>query len=85
MSKVSRSTYQKMSEKYKSLLRDMYTICMHPVAWESIEVRRKWTKVFKEQEEFNALLKDIATKYIKEHPEYDIMKWKSNPPPDKKQ
>jgi len=76
MSNVSRSVYQKLKEENKRLLLDLYVLTMTPISIESINTRKKWRDKFTEEAEFNALLKEVAQQYIKEHPEYDIMKWK---------
>jgi hypothetical protein len=34
----------------------------------------KWAEHFRKEDEFNNMMRDFAKKYIKEHPEYDIMK-----------
>lgn len=76
MSSVSRSVYQKLKEENKRLLHDLFVISMNTGTFESIEVRKKWRDKFTKEIEFNALLKEVARQYIKDHPEYDIMKWK---------
>jgi len=78
MSAVSRSVYQKLKEENKRLLRDLYIISMKPVSLECIEVRKKWREKFTEEHEFSALLKEVCQQYIKDHPEYDITKWKNS-------
>jgi hypothetical protein len=76
MSSVSRSVYQKLKEENKRLVNDLFVITMNPLTLESIQVRQKWCKKFTEEREFNAMLKEVCTKYLKEHPEYDITKYK---------
>lgn len=77
MSAVSRSVYQKLKEENKRLLNDLYIIAMKPVTFEAIEIRKKWRDKFLKEQQFNALMKEAAQQYIKDHPEYDITKWKS--------
>ena len=71
MSTVSRSVYQKVCEENKRLKADIKII----VDGESGQVQKyfstmlKWRKVFKEEKEFNSLMKEAAIQYINDHPE----------------
>jgi len=70
MSKVSRAVYQKLSEKHKALMSDMRKIVMQEPKGKETFV--KWRKHFLEEHLFHMMLKDVAKKYLKEHPEHDV-------------
>lgn len=71
---VSRSVYQKLAEENKKLKSDLKILCFDKPSVDSIMVRAKWKIHFLKEVNFNSLMKDFATNYIKEHPEYDITK-----------
>ncbi|HLG26241.1 MAG TPA: hypothetical protein VI423_00480 [Paenisporosarcina sp.] len=71
---VSRSVYQKLAEENKKLKADLKILCFDKPSVDSITVRAKWKIHFLKEANFNSLMKDFATNYIKEHPEYDITK-----------
>lgn len=70
MSKVSRSTFQKLAEENKRLLHDIYNLTKDGEDYAKFETRGRWKKHFREEREFNELLKEVSKKYIDEHPEY---------------
>ena len=73
MTKVSRSAYQKLKEENKRLMADLKLICHTDVRDNSDwECQGKWFEYFKKEAEFNAMTKEVAVAYLKEHPEYDI-------------
>jgi hypothetical protein len=74
MSKVSRSTYQKVAEENKRLLADI-KILVGIMDERYLEVYGKWIKHFKEKKQFNDIMVWAAKEYIKKHPEYDITKY----------
>ena len=63
MSKVSRSTFQKVCEENKRLKADIWGLIHHMQP-----IRDKWEKTFREEREFNALLKEAAKRYMEENP-----------------
>ena len=71
MSKVSRSVYQKLAEENKRLKADLRTIVMasKPLSDYEIETIRKYRKQFQEEDYFNLVMKEVASEYIKQHPE----------------
>lgn len=72
MSKVSRSTYQKVVEENKRLKSDIRKLVEG--TWNELsEVTKKWQAEFDKEREFNALMQRAAKEYLKEHPEYDII------------
>ncbi|HUM53526.1 MAG TPA: hypothetical protein PK431_17030 [Chitinophagales bacterium] len=74
MSNISRSVYQKVCEENKKLLHDIFILVddkysFHP---ERVLVKIKWSDKFKKDKQLAALIKEAASEYIKEHPEFDI-------------
>ncbi len=68
MSKVSRSVYQKLKEENKKLLRDIKTL-VGPVNKNRINTFRRWQNYFRNEKEFNTMMKEVATKIILKNPE----------------
>ena len=68
MSKVNRSTYQKVAEENKRLLADIKLLVEDGMpSAEKILCIGKWRDKFKKEKEFNALMKQAAKRYIKDH------------------
>lgn len=67
MSKVNRSTYQKAIEENKKLLADIKLLTEKHISAEQILCIGKWRKKFREEKEFNVLIKNAAKQYIKDH------------------
>jgi len=63
MSKVSRSTYQKVKEENKRLLRDI-KILVGPNGPEKGKTMLRYMKKFKEEEDFHNLMKKLAQEYL---------------------
>jgi len=74
MSKVSRSTYQKLKEENKRLLKDIKLLVDKTYPVERIIAMDKWQKHFKEEKEFNSLMKDVAISYMENNPNNPIVK-----------
>jgi hypothetical protein len=73
MSNVSRSVYQKLKEENKRLLADIEALADPMPDMEIVTpILKRWRKHFRERNEFNKLIQEVAREYIKEHPEYDI-------------
>ena len=64
MSKVNRSTYQSLAEEYKRLLADIKLLVEDRPSAKKILCIGKWRARFKQEEEFNSLMKKVAIKYI---------------------
>lgn len=77
MTKVSRSAYQKLSEENKRLKRDIRAIVMDY----DMDIFKKYEKEFIADEQFHVLMKDVALKYIDDHPEHHWIKELSPPNP----
>ena len=78
MSNVSRSVYQKLKEENKRLLADIEALTDPMIDMEIVgPILKRWRKHFRERNEFNKLLQEVAREYLKAHPECDITKWKS--------
>lgn len=60
MSNINRSTYQKLKEENKRLIRDI-KILVGEHCVERAKVRAKWTDKFNQQNAFIDLLKEIAS------------------------
>jgi hypothetical protein len=71
---VLRSTYQKVVEENRKLLLDIRILTEETImpSPERILCKDKWQKKFRKDKQLNALLKEAAVAYMKEHPEYDI-------------
>ncbi len=78
---VKRSTYQKVVEENRRLLTDIRVLTIEGVSPERILLIQKWRKKFAEDRRFNAILKQMAEEYFKEHPDLDRLRPKldSNP------
>lgn len=75
MSAVSRSVYQKVCEENKRLKADIKRLVMnYESAPEYLETLMRHRKIFCEEASFNAMMKDFAIQYTKEHPELNIPK-----------
>lgn len=74
MSKVSRSAYQKLKEENKRLLKDIKLLVDKTDPIERIIATDKWQKHFKEEKEFNSLMKDVAIRYMENNPNDPIVK-----------
>lgn len=69
---VSRSVYQKLAEENKKLKSELKILCFNGFPKEVVEVKGKWYNHFRKAEDFNSMMEELATNYIKDHPEYDI-------------
>lgn len=74
MSKVKRSTYQKVVEENKRLVADIRVLVKDhnpepPSIHEFAKTVIKWRDKFHEEREFNRLIKNACIKYFEEHPE----------------
>lgn len=68
MSKVNRSTYQKVVEENKILIADIKLLVEDGMSSaEKILCIGKWKDKFKKKKEFNAMMKQAAKQYIKDH------------------
>lgn len=66
MSKVNRSIYQKVVEENKALIADI-KLMVSDLSVEQLLCKAKWLVKFKEEAEFNSMLKQAAKRYISEH------------------
>ncbi len=80
---VSRSVYQKVCEENKKLKSDIWTLVMKAVTWDSVAVRMKWEKKFKEDKELSEMLRDFAIQYVKDNPDSIPAKIAKEFPPQK--
>lgn len=75
---VSRSTFQKACEENKRLLADIKILTVEsfadPMQPERILIITKWREKFKKDKELNDLIGMAVRQYLKENPEYDIIK-----------
>jgi hypothetical protein len=69
MSKVSRSTYQKLAEENKRLKADIKALVMRDDEAKTKLVFINWHGYFKRQKFFDQLLKEHAKEYIQAHKE----------------
>lgn len=68
MSKVSRSTYQKVVEENKRLISDIKLLVEDGLpSAEKIICIIKWREKFREEKHFNDMMKRVAKGYIREH------------------
>lgn len=67
MSKVNRSTYQKVVEENKRLLADIKLLTEKHTSAEQILCIVKWRKKFREEKELNSLMKKTVKQYVKDH------------------
>jgi len=75
MSNVSRSVYQKVCEENKRLLGDIKILVgpTNSLTPQKIELLEKYRAKFKNEADWNYVLKLAAGEYLRAHPEYDIM------------
>lgn len=66
MSKVSRSTYQKLAEENKRLKKDI-EILVGKMCPEQIIITSKYRKEFADRDKFNSLLKDVCKTYVEQN------------------
>jgi len=66
MSKVDRSTYQKVVEENKRLKRDIRIIVMDDTMV-AVNCMMKWYDTFQKEINFNKLMKKAVEHYVKEH------------------
>lgn len=75
MSKVSRSTYQKLKEENKRILKDIKLLVERDVDAEKwYDCVSKWRVHFDKEKEFNNLMKDAAISYMENNPNDPIVK-----------
>ena len=74
MSKVSRSTYQKLKEENKRLLKDIKHLVDPNWGMDRLATQKKWQEHFDKEKEFNSLMKDVATLYMEQNPNDPIVK-----------
>lgn len=68
MSKVSRSTYQKVVEENKRLLSDIKLLVKDGIpSYDQIRCMKKWREKFSKEKEFHDMLRKAAKQYIKDH------------------
>lgn len=68
MSKVNRSTYQKVVEENKKLIEDIKLLVEGGISSpEKIICICEWRDKFKQDKELNIMMKRAATEYIKDH------------------
>ena len=67
MSNVSRSVYQKLKEENKKLLKDIRILTFQATMDERNKTFNKWVNRFRNETEFNQILKNHAKKYIQDH------------------
>ena len=68
MSKVNRSTYQKVVEENKRLLNDIKLLVEDGLpSAEKILCIGKWRDKFKKEKDFNDLMRQAVKQYIKDH------------------
>ncbi len=81
MSKVSRSVYQKLKEENKKLLRDIEILVGHDLMNRN-RMFKKWESHFREEKEFNDVIRSVATDMIlkdpDQYPDYLVAKAKEN-------
>ena len=66
MTAVSRSVYQKVCEENKRLLKDI-KILSNGLTSDKIICINKWRKKFKDDDDFNELLRSASKEYIQLH------------------
>ncbi len=73
---VSRSTYQKVVEKNKRLLKDIKLLTSNDPAllYKKIKCISKWREKFAEKDEFRDLWISLAKEFAKDNPEIGIKK-----------
>lgn len=65
--KVNRSTYQKVVEENKRLLKDIKTL-VAPISAEQLLVKHKWRIKFESEQEYDSLLKQAVSSFIENNP-----------------
>ncbi len=66
---VKRSTYQKLFEENKKLLKDIRILTEEGINPRAILLKIDWRKKFKEDKDLNDLIKMACDQYLDEHPE----------------
>uniref|UniRef100_UPI0040478699 hypothetical protein n=1 Tax=Mariniflexile sp. TaxID=1979402 RepID=UPI0040478699 len=69
MSKVNRSTYQKLAEENKRLLKDIKLLVDSQLTPEQIICISEWRKKFRKEKEFNVLMKEVGRQWMKDNPD----------------
>ena len=74
MSNVSRSTYQKVCEENKRLMKDIKILVgrTNSLTPQKIELLETYRAKFKDKDDLDYVIKLAAIEYLKDHPEYDI-------------
>ncbi|MCB0446395.1 MAG: hypothetical protein KDD03_02595 [Gelidibacter sp.] len=71
MSKINRSTYQKLAEENKRLKKDLKTLTYDNNRSDNmdewIETFEKWSDYFEKEERMERITKELVKEYIKEH------------------
>lgn len=74
---VNRSTYQKVMEENKRLKRQIRILCLEPGV-NAIKLRMELRDKFKREDGMNQAINDVlkvvARKFFKDHPELDVMR-----------
>jgi len=73
MSQVSRSTYQKVVEENKRLLKDIKTMVYGDIP-SIIFLKEKYRKKFQSEKDFNQMMKNISQMYMDNNPNDPIVK-----------
>lgn len=69
MSKVNRSTYQKLAEENKRLISDIKLLVEEGMpSAKKILCIAKWRDKFKKESDFNKMMHEFSKQYIKENP-----------------
>ena len=75
MSKVSRSTYQKVVEENKRLLNDLRIICDYPVGADATIKRMEYADRFAKEREQRGLIKTMVRQYMNDNPDDPAVKF----------
>lgn len=73
MAEVKRSTYQKVVEENKRLLKDIKTLVYGDIP-QIIFLKDKYRKKFQAEKDFNQLMKDVSQLYMDNNPNDPIVK-----------
>jgi hypothetical protein len=73
MSKVNRSTYQKVVEENKKLLNDIKTLVYGDIP-SVIFLKHKYRQQFEKEREFNRMMKEVSKMYMDNNPNDPIVK-----------
>jgi len=73
MSEIKRSTYQKVVEENKLLLKDIKTLVYGDIP-QVIFLKDKYRKKFQSEKVFNQLMKDVSKLYMDNNPNDPIVK-----------